>query len=411
MTDPLAITKENNDAEMAELNPSPYPAPDNENIQKNMDALLTEQQSILDIKKHVDLIIESIAQNKSFLTRAAAFWGNRPLWQKIIAGVVLIVPTLIIGIVLQIAIPIVTSVLTLILYTATSYILDHHHDHENGVVEKLKSAVTDLVDMLKEILEQLDVLRQQLAKEIEYFQKENDRLTQRITELNTQINTLMSTTEKLQNTHQELRTERIRLEEIANSLNISIDEYKKLFSLKSIEIEQTEREMQKNQDELSTVITELKQTRSSLTEELDNAKKMSHGIEQFIKQWTQTSFSNETQRADFLNNFEQSLKDVDGHYSQLAQSVLEVNKEWSVLNEQLKQRHLQNELLLEREAIQVERLEKLFAPSPQQETVIIKTPDLATMLATWGIYANPNARSNQQKGCQNLGNEFNLRAG
>jgi hypothetical protein len=72
--------------------------------------IVTTKNKIQQIKTNLNQLIQAMNHNPSLLSRAASFWNEIPLWQKITAGVVLTVPLLIIGIMANLAALITLSI-------------------------------------------------------------------------------------------------------------------------------------------------------------------------------------------------------------------------------------------------------------------------------------------------------------
>lgn len=139
------------------------------------------------IRKSLQETVKSMEKNPSIFSRAAEYWGALPLWQKIIGGVALTVPTLIIGIVAHIGFLLAICGVTAVTYTAGGLILDDHHKCSTSAVESLQKGILGLADLLELTINALDIIRQQLAVEIQRFVKENARLVENIDALSKQI--------------------------------------------------------------------------------------------------------------------------------------------------------------------------------------------------------------------------------
>ncbi|OCH98308.1 hypothetical protein A8135_12185 [Legionella jamestowniensis] len=96
------------------------------------------QEQLTQIKQSLGAIIDTMQQNDSLFSRAATFWGNLPLWQKILGGIVLTVPTLAAGIAAHIGILLAISGVTVVAYTASGIVLDDHHSCNKNIADRLK---------------------------------------------------------------------------------------------------------------------------------------------------------------------------------------------------------------------------------------------------------------------------------
>ena len=86
---------------------------------------------------------------------------------------VLTVPLLLIGLLANLAALITLSIVTVIVYTASSILLDNHQSQNTDNIENLNAGISSLVDLLDTVISTLELLREQLTIEIDAFQKEN----------------------------------------------------------------------------------------------------------------------------------------------------------------------------------------------------------------------------------------------
>ncbi|HAT9067737.1 TPA: hypothetical protein JBD66_11270 [Legionella pneumophila subsp. pneumophila] len=93
---------------------------------ERFEKIVTTQNKIQKIKVDLNQLIQAMNQNPSLLSRAANLWNKIPLWQKITAGAVLTVPLLLTGLMANLAALITLSIVTAIVYTASSFLLDNH---------------------------------------------------------------------------------------------------------------------------------------------------------------------------------------------------------------------------------------------------------------------------------------------
>lgn len=83
---------------------------ENKKDKEHFEKIITTQNKIQKIKVDLNQLIQSMNNNPSWLSRAARFWNEIPLWQKITAGAVLTIPLLMIGIMANLAALITLSI-------------------------------------------------------------------------------------------------------------------------------------------------------------------------------------------------------------------------------------------------------------------------------------------------------------
>lgn len=127
-------------------------------------------------KSELYKLIDAMKRNPSYLSRAAEFWGKIPLWQKIIGGLVLTAPTIVLGIVFHIGILIAVFCMTLFTYINGSLLLDNHSNTTNNTGKSLKEGVGGLVDLFGELVARLNGIANDLQERINQLSSEIERL-------------------------------------------------------------------------------------------------------------------------------------------------------------------------------------------------------------------------------------------
>jgi len=74
------------------------------------------QSQLGKIQRDLEDLIDAMTQNPSILSRAANYWGTLPLWQKIVTGVIITAPPLVIGILAQLIVCFVITAFLLASY-------------------------------------------------------------------------------------------------------------------------------------------------------------------------------------------------------------------------------------------------------------------------------------------------------
>ncbi len=354
----------------------------------------TNQGSVATIKALIDSIIDSIAKNQSMLTRAALFWGKMPLWQKIGIGILLIAPTLILGIILQLTALIIISALTLIAYIPTSYILDNHYEHDEQVTDKLKDSMTIMATSLEAVLETMDEIKSKLADQIESFHNENERLTTGIIDLSSKIDLLMQESRELIKTEQELRVIQLELENTEKKLRRSVDEHTELLQKNKQELENTSKAFEENQTELSKTTLELEKVRSELSKEIDKNLKVTAALKKTVEEIAPTFIMDEEIIIEFQKKLEQFISDKEKTCVQLVQRICDATKELSLVKDELQRTECRFKALLERQAQSVDQLAKKSESAPSQskpDAQKTSSADNAKKIQKFGI----NARQRQ----------------
>lgn len=336
---------------------------------EQFEQIVTTQNKIQQIKADLTRLIHAMNHNSSLFSHAASFWNTIPLWQKITAGVVFTVPLLIIGIMANLAALITLSIVTGIVYTVSHILLENHQNQNTNNTENLNTGISSLVDLLDTVISTLELLREQLAIEIDSFQKENERLTDNIEQFSEQIKTLKSQINNLTDTEKKLRETQVELENTVTKLNGSIDEQSQLLKTTQEELEKAVQKYKENQSQLSDKIKELDEIKIKMGKEIDQAQSLSLVLRSTVEALSQTVIADEEQRAAFQSRLNEFLTNKEKSFDQVAERICEAERKLSVVTKQLEQSNQRYRKLLDRQEQQIIRLEQidLYQPDEVQE--------------------------------------------
>lgn len=327
-------------------------------INKSLKELEKNHTNVAEIKNLINLIIDNMAKNQSMLTRAALIWGKVPLWQKIGLGTVLIAPTLILGIALQIYMLITISALTLIAFIPSSIILDNHYQRDEQITDLLKDSMKDLADSLVNVIQTMNHLGIQLAGEIGKLQNENERLSLIITDLSAKVADLTSQAEKLKVTEQELRAIQQSLEQTDQELKLSLEEKTRRHEEIKKELAEVAQAFEKNQEELSQKTLELKQVQLEMGQQLRNIDTVTLSLQRVIETYADQSIKSEEERQLFQSKLNEFVTNREKSFEDVTQRIESRNHELLLAQEQFAQIRQQYQDLLKRQGNEIKRIEQ-----------------------------------------------------
>ncbi|KTC84860.1 LegC2/C7 family Dot/Icm T4SS effector [Legionella brunensis] len=358
------------------------------------------QQQLGQIKQSLGTIIDTMQQNDSLISRAANFWGELPLWQKIVGGIVLTVPTLAAGIAAHVGILLAISGVTVIAYTASGIVLDDHHTCNKNIADRLKQGIFSLADILEITIAALDKIRENLAKEIDRFRDENKRLTNTVDELGYQVESLSNQVELLIATEELLRKSKDELEHTTEQLQKTVQDNDKLLKANHDELTQVKKEYATNRTQLSEKVKELAEVRTSMSLEIQKTKLIAATLKGTVDTLSDTVIEDSEQRKGFQERLETFLKDEKSSFASIADRICKTETELSLVKselvfvkEELNRSNERYEQLLLRQEQQVDRLEKLDI------RVISSTPEASkpTSANQFGFYSPKNKPSALEK--------------
>lgn len=333
---------------------------------ERFEKMVTTQNKIQKIKADLNKLIQSMNNNPSLLSRAASFWNEIPLWQKITAGAVLTIPLLMIGLMANLAALITLSIVTGIIYTVSHILLENHQSQNTDNIENLKAGISSLVDLLDSVISTLELLREQLAIEIDAFQKENARLTANIDQFCDQINTLKSEIIELTDTEKKLRATQVDLEQTATTLKGSIEEQSQVLENTQKQLEEVVQAYKENQNQLSNKIKELDNIKEKMGKEVEQARAVGLVLSGTVETFSNIVIQDKEQRAAFQKRLEEFLTNKEKSFVEVADRICDAERKLSVVTKQLEESNQRYRKLLDRQEQQIIRLEQMDVVQPDE---------------------------------------------
>ncbi|KTD55494.1 inclusion membrane protein A [Legionella sainthelensi] len=310
------------------------------------------------IRKSLEETVKSMEKNPSLFSRAADFWGELPLWQKILGGVALTLPTLIIGIAANVGFLLAICGVTAITYTAGGLILDDHHKCSTSAVESLQKGILGLADLLELTINALNVIREQLEIEISKFAQENQRLSENINLLSHQIDAVDKQVRATSKINETLTITKEGLQNVANTLTEGVNQQTDLLQQAQEKLHHINDAYGSSQKELAEKVLEIEKVRTELGEDLNKAKLMIEALGAAISEFSSTIGNEEKQRV-FQEKLDDFLKNKEASFLQIAERICEAEKKLILVQKELESTNASYRELLERQGKQVDRLEGL----------------------------------------------------
>ena len=333
---------------------------------ERFEKIITTQNKIQKIKADLNQLIQAMNQNPSLLSRAASFWNEIPLWQKISAGAVLTVPLLMIGLMANLAALITLSIVTGIVYTVSHILLENHQSQNTDNIEGLKAGISSLVDLLDSVISTLEILREQLAIEIESFQNENAHLTENVEQFCEQIKILKSQISELTDTETKLRATQIELELTAATLKGSIEEQSQALENNQKELVKVAQEYKENQNQLSDKIKKLDDIKVKMGKEVEQARAVGLVLSGTVETFSNMVIQGKEQRAAFQKRLEEFLTNKEKSFVEVADRICDAERKLSVVTKQLEESNQRYRKLLDRQEQQIIRLEQMDVYQPEE---------------------------------------------
>ena len=376
-------------ANQSETTVVPFPAtidpastttnPEPEQIKK----LKSSQIKLTQIQKDLELLIDAMAQNPSILSRVSNFWGAIPLWQKILAGIALVAPPLILGIFVQMIVCFVITAFALATYVGASVVLHDHFTHTQHSTKNIKSGITSLAEGLDVVMGSLEQISEALSEQVTLFTKENEKFGENISDLKSSNESLTQEIEKMQETEKKLSLTQAELENTCISLKKSVSQQTTLLEESQSALNKIKIDYAQNQKELQEKTTELSDVKQRFTSEVDKYKKLLESLQTAIEIMAETATKDEGQQKIFHQKLTAFIEDKDAHFLDTFEHIHTLKQELVDLKNQLQEQAYEHQKIMSQTTAQLNRLAHIH-----------------TSLSTHGIFprapvGEPDSSSNQ----------------
>ena len=230
----------------------------------------------------------------------------------------------------------------------------------------MKAGISSLVDLLDSVISTLELLREQLAIEIDAFQKENARLTQNVDQFCEQIKTLKSEIIELTDTEKKLRATQVELEHTTTTLKGSIEEQSQVLENTQKQLEQVVQAYKENQNQLSDKIKELDGIKVKMGKEVEQARAVGLVLSGTVETFSNMVIQDKEQRAAFHKRLEEFLTNKEKSFVEIADRICDAERKLSVVTKQLEESNQRYRKLLDRQEQQIIRLEQIDVVQPEE---------------------------------------------
>lgn len=308
--------------------------------------------------------MDSLSQNPSVVSQIAQLWSSRPWWQKIGLGSLLVVPLLLTGLIVHIAVLTALSLSLLIYFTLSSWLLDNHHHNQNTHSQEMKITILSLVNILATLIQELQSSSQELTEEIQHLHDENKQLDTHSEELEKQIKELSSSITALTQQELLLCATQKSLESTVVDLQDTISTQTDLLKKNQTALTQSNHDYEELQKKLAKKITELSDVKVSMELQVKKAKLNADALNQAVQLLSSSVITDAKQRASFHERLTGFLNNAEIGFDKIAERVCATERKLALVTNELEesQRHLQE--LIDRQEQQVVRLEKTGQVKP-----------------------------------------------
>jgi DNA repair exonuclease SbcCD ATPase subunit len=330
--------------------------------------LKSREDELSKIQKDIDTLIESIANNPSVLSRVSRYWGNISLWKKIITGVALTVPLLLIGLFFQQITCVILSITIALGFAGLGYVFDDHHKQNQHNTLNIKSGVFSLAEGLDLIKNALKRIRDALSDQIGHFTQENTVFEKHVGAIGKEGESLAKQVERLKLSEKKLASTVNGLSDSNQELKKELETQSKLLDESQAELNRARAHYTQSLQELQTEIERLNELNNRFSDDSTNSKAIAQALRQSHKSFLEVMSTDAKTQAGFLGRLDAFINGKDPSLLQLTESVSEANKRCDEYQKRLQSALNECEQLLKRNKGLVSQLETLVdnnqPPSP-----------------------------------------------
>lgn len=277
------------------------------------------------------------------------FGGGLPLWQKILGGIALTLPSLILAILTHVGIFLTLFATSLVAYTGSGLILEDHYLNHVNSLNQLATSFSALATLLETTITALDMIRLGMTEENAKFAANNDQLTTQLQKLQTQITEMATINGKITQAYEQ------------------------------------------NQQVLKDKIDEFNKVKTGLESEIEKAQMAVKILQVTVTEFSSKLVADKVQQDNFQQRLNDFLQNKEGGFNTLISSLGETEKKLAKTEENLRQCQQHYEAQIRELQRQIDRLTGLNDQASASSSI----NDKLNFVGVFGVQ-NP-ANSTKQK--------------
>lgn len=323
-----------------------------------INSLALNKTEIANIKKNLATMIEAMIQETSDFSRAAQYWGRLSHWLKAIISLLITVPPLVAGIMLNWVTLIVASSILIATYGFVVYLLTNHYHHSQVRSKNIKEGIFGLVDILDTVIESLDALAGLLKHAIDDMTEENQKLHEQVEVFKTNLTDLKDQVKRLEKTESDLNDTNESLKQATDSLNTSLMAQTELLELTRAELEKAKSDFKDSEKTLIDKTGEFTRIEQQMKLDIVKQQNVAKVLESTVSELSGTVISDQKEREEFQGRLNEFLQDKNASFDKMADRICEAEKKFAILQEQYNKLNHEHSDLIKQQAKHVTSLEK-----------------------------------------------------
>ncbi len=345
------------------------------------------QKHIGNVQGSLKILLNSMAENPSYLSAWARLWGDLSQWKKWLGGT--LVTALPITVAIAAHLPVLFGVggAMAVIFGTTNFLLEDHFRSSQFFLQKIKERVLSLADILVWTITILHDLAKVLETQVNKFKEENaklksenERLTDNVDKLCRSVDVLsrnikikLDECQMISNIKEELA---INIQQLSHRLDSqTLDAEARIQHLEALEESQSklaliEEAYSSITEQMHSQISQLAKEKSELAHEVANLKQMGQVLSATIQEMSKTVIGDASEREQFQQRLDRFITDKEESFAELTAKASETGK---------KLIHTQEELESTKEALKETQL-RLQSVLLDHQNIVLAHQNVLTRL-------------------------------
>lgn len=287
------------------------------------------------IKKQLSDMIDVMAECHSLFAAAARYWGELPLWQKIVGGLVVTVPTLLLGVLTMIGAIITFSICSLFVYAGLGYILDNHFASTSTTTAGLKTGVFGLADLLGTVVQSLQEIKKHMGEGVETLGNHNVALGNNVTNFEGKIGEMSEQVKALEGSAEAMAEAKRQLEQASVGLQQTIAEKARVTGEQDQFLNNTRSQLDKSLKDIASKFDSFASDEKKLKAHIEQLKLVNNSFSGIVAAFNNSMGLDEAKKAEFMAKIEEMLSCKSIGLETFSNRLAEQQREIDSLTQQL----------------------------------------------------------------------------
>lgn len=353
-----------------------------------LERILKTQDNMRRIREGFAGVLAGCNYNQSLLSKAAVFWADVSLRYKIGLGVLFIAPLFVLGVLANLSVLLTLCVVAVVVYAASSLLLDNHQYNTSLNQAKLNSVASNMLEFFEDTTGMLHDLSKQISLALDALTQENAVLALRVIDLGRHIEDLSTHNESLLETSTALSEEKEKLMKINEQLDGDIKLHSALFDTMQSEMQTLLSLYTEAKDSLSCMTSELFEVKVTLGAEIESMQNTTTKLKSMVKNMSEALLKKNAGQmkldgalSDCLSGLTSVAQGLEGSCAHFEESV-----------EETKALHARHSALLDRKERQVIQLEQLVIQAQSEGSASSAIPP-----NPYGLFSKPSVLETRPK--------------